>query len=78
MLDHEAQQQLWSAAETIAGDAVLSGEIGKSLNKGLDHVSPESRARVEFIMGSFCFGMENMFSLYEKGKIDTEQCQNFF
>ena len=75
---HEAQQQLWSAAETIAGDALLSVEIGKSLNRGLDQVSPESRARVEFIMSTFFFGMENMFSLYEKGQIDIEQWQNVF
>ena len=75
---HEAQQQLWSAAEIIAGDAVLSAEIGKSLNKGLDQVSPESLVRVEFIMASFFFGMENMLSLYEKGQIDVEQWQNVF
>jgi hypothetical protein len=75
---HDAQQQLWSAAESIATDAVLAKEITRSIESGLAHVDPENRARMEFILGSFFFGMENMLALYEKGQIDSEQWQNVF
>ena len=75
---HEAQQQLWSAAESIATDAVLSSEISASIDQGWHKVAPENQARMEFILGSFFFGMENMLALYERGQIDSEQWQNVF
>jgi len=75
---HDAQQQLWSAAESIATDAVLSGEISRSIEQGWHKVDAENRARMEFIFGSFFFGMENMLALYERGQIDSEQWENVF
>lgn len=75
---HEAQQQLWSAAESIATDDTLSSEISRSIDHGWQKVDPHNRARMEFIFGSFFFGMENMLALYERGQIDAEQWQNVF
>ena len=75
---HGAQEQLWSAAETIAADAVLSREIANAIEQGIQSVTPENRVRLEFVMGSFFFGMENMLGLYEKGQIEPEQWDNVF
>lgn len=75
---HQAQQQLWSAAETVASDPILSELVANTIGGGIDTLSPPDRIRVEFLMGSFLFGMEIMMGLYRKGYIDSELWQNVF
>lgn len=73
---HQAQQQLWSAAETIAGDHELADILARTIRGGLDTLQTTERVRLEFVMGSFFFGMESMLALSEKGHIEAELWQN--
>ena len=78
MAYHQAQQQLWSAAETVANDPTLSELVANTIGGGIDTLSPPDRIRVEFLFGSFLFGMESMMGLYRKGYIDSELWKNVF
>lgn len=73
---HQAQQQLWSAAETIAADRELADIIARTIRGGIGALPPADRVRLEFVMGSFFFGMESMLALSEKGHIKQELWQN--
>ena len=75
---HQAQQQLWSAAETIAGDSKLAEIIAGSIRGDVGTLQPADRVRLEFVMGSFFFGMESMMALSEKGHIEEELWENVF
>jgi hypothetical protein len=75
---HGAQEQLWAVAGTIASDPDLSKEIAMSLTKRLSDLKPVDRVRMDWVLNSFLFGMENMFALHEKGQIESEQWQNVF
>jgi hypothetical protein len=75
---HQAQQQLWSAAETVANDPTLSALVANTIGGGIDTLSPPDRIRVEFLMGSFLFGIESMMGLNQKGYIDSELWKNVF
>lgn len=75
---HQAQEQLWSMAETVATDRDLANLVAGTLGGGLDDLNPQDRVRLEFALTPLFFGFEGLLALYEKGHIDPELWDNLF
>ena len=73
---HQAQEQTWQIAIAMAQDGELTRIVATVAEAGLDALTPEERVRFDVGFSSFCFGIESLFKLYEKGLVDPENWEN--
>jgi len=75
---HQAQQHTWQLGLEMAKNPVLSRLVARHAHEGLDAFTPEERMQFEGAASSFYFGMDSLFQLYEKGRVDEESWDNTF
>ena len=75
---HQAQEQLWAVGIAISNDPEMARILAKTFAGRLDSIEFSDRMRLEFVLGSYYFGLESMLALHEKGQIDPELWQNAF
>jgi len=73
---HQATEQLWAVGIAVSNDSELAKILAKTFTGELDSLEFHERMRLEFVLGSYYFGMESMLALHERGHIDQELWQN--